>query len=688
MSNPIASFSGLASGIQWRDIVDQLVQVERSRTVAPLEQQMAMRQEQRTAWSTFKSLTEKLNDASRALRAGSIGGFTAFAPASATTSRTLLNATASSSAAAGAYKVEVLQLAQASKLSGNAVADTKTALGWTGDFAVNGASIAIDAADTLEVVRNKINGANTGLTPTGVSATILSDGGSGGRIVLTRTTPGATPIEITDGTGGMARELGFLDSRSKPVSSTVVAIATALGVQTSPAPASIRIDGKLVTLDLASDSIADIVAKINAAGAQASALAEPFGDETRYRLQVQGNVQAVDGDADSAAIIETLGVVAGGYGDVKQTVSSGVFTSSADAVATAATSLEGLKIGGASANLAAGDAINIRGMRGDGTAVTIGLVIEPGDTMQTLLDRINDATSGFGSGARPASATLGSDGAIRLMDGTGGESRLALSLGITRADGTTDTLGVPTTTTAGRARELVVGQDAQVMVDGVMITRSSNTIAEVIPGVSLSLLNAEPGTEIDLTVSKNVDNGLASVKSFAEAYNEILKFFDEQRAAGQPLSGSSTLRGIVSDFTSSLRTEVATNGTYSRLSLMGLALDRSGVLTVDESAVRKALSEKPDEVEALFGFDGVGNAFVDATDNATRFGTGTISSQIKSIDDGDFRLNQRKTEAERRLADRQAALISQYVKMESALSALNSQGSFLSQQLASFQANR
>lgn len=688
MSNPIASFSGLASGIQWRDIVDQLVAVERSRTVQPLEQQIELRQSQRTAWSTFKSLTEKLNDAARALRAGSIGGFTASAPASALTSRTLFNATASSGAAAGTYKVEVLQLAQASKVSGDTVANSKAALGYAGDFQVGTATISVVAEDTLETVRNKINAANTGATPTGVAATILSDGATGGRIVLTRTTPGAQPIALTDGTSGIARELGFLDTRSKPISSTVTAIATALGVQTSPAPASIRVGGKLITLDLATDSIADIVSKINAAGGQASSVAEAYGNETRYRLQVQGNVQAVDGDADSAAIVEMLGLEAGGFGDVKQTVSTGAFTSGGGAAATTSTALAGLEIGGASANLAAGDAINIRGLRGDGTAVTIGLVIQPGDTMQTLLDRINDATSGFGAGARPASATLGSDGVIRLMDGTGGESRLSLSLGVVRADGSTGTLGVPTTTTHGRARELVVGQDAQVMVDGVMVTRSSNTIADVIPGVSLSLLNAEPGSEVDLTVTKNVDSGVTAVKAFADAYNNILKFFDEQRAEGQPLTNSSTLRGIMSSFTAGLRTEVGSNGTYNRLSIMGLALDRSGILTVDESKVRKALSEKPEEVEALFGFDGVGNVFVDATDAATRFGTGTISSQIKSIDDGDFRLKLKKTEAERRLEDRRASLIDQYVKMERALSALNSQGSFLSQQIASLQANR
>ena len=61
MSNPIASFSGLASGVQWRDIVDQLLEVERSRTVAPIERQIEARNKQKEAWNNFKGLVEKLN---------------------------------------------------------------------------------------------------------------------------------------------------------------------------------------------------------------------------------------------------------------------------------------------------------------------------------------------------------------------------------------------------------------------------------------------------------------------------------------------------------------------------------------------------------------------------------------------------------------------------------------------------
>ena len=76
-------------------------------------------------------------------------------------------AAASSTAAPGSYKVEVLQLAGSSKVSGGTVSNVKTALGLTGTFTVNGKSIAVAATDTLETVRTKINSANSGLTPMG-----------------------------------------------------------------------------------------------------------------------------------------------------------------------------------------------------------------------------------------------------------------------------------------------------------------------------------------------------------------------------------------------------------------------------------------------------------------------------------------------------------------------------------------
>src|SRR5690606_32542464 len=109
-------------------------------------------------------------------------------------------------------------------------------------------------------------------------------------------------------------------------------------------------------------------------------------------------------DANSQAVIDALGFTAGKSGSVSQVVRSGALTDGGDAVATSATALAGLKLNGADAGLANGDAINIRGVRGDGTVVNIGIKVDPGETIQDLLDKFNDATTGFGAGDRPATA--------------------------------------------------------------------------------------------------------------------------------------------------------------------------------------------------------------------------------------------------------------------------------------------
>ncbi|MCU0646570.1 MAG: flagellar filament capping protein FliD [Gemmatimonadaceae bacterium] len=682
---PTASFSGLASGVQWRDIIDRLMQVEESRKLTPVTRQIDQRAEAKQAWGRFRTLVTDFNAAARAVRQNGIGGFVASAAASPSTSRQLVSVSATTGAAAGRYGVEVLQVAQAAKVSGEAVANAATALGLTGDFQINGRTITVAATDSLTAVRDKINAANTGTNATRVTASILSDRTGGGRLVLSARETGANGLAITDGTGGIARELGFVNSQSRQVPSTTMAIAAALGVQTSPPPASIRVGGQLISIDLATDSIASIVSKINAAGGQAAIASEPNGASTAYRIQVDGNVQAVAGDADSEAILETLGFAAGESAAVRQRVSTSAFTDANDAVAGANTLLTELKVGGVSAGLGVGDAINIRGTRGDGSSVTIGLTIGAGDTLATLVSRINDATAGFGAGSRPAVASVGADGRINLTDGTAGESRLGLSIGISRLDGSSGTLGTTATTMTGRPRLATRGQDAEFRVDGVLFSRSGNTVTDAIPGVSLTLQQAEVGTTVAVTVDRNTNGSVDALKKFTDAYNAIGTFFREQRQVGAALYGNSALRGAVSGFTEALRTQVSGNGTYDRAPLVGISLDRNGVLGIDESVLRRALAEKPDEVEALFGLTGIGTAVVRATDRATAFGTGTISSQERSIDDQTARLDARAADVRRRLEQRRAQLAQEYSRMETALSRLNAQGSWLAGQVRSLQ---
>jgi flagellar hook-associated protein 2 len=670
------NISGLSSNIQWGDVVDATIKAMEARTVTPLTTQIEKRAAQKDAWNQFKTLVDTLNSSALSLRRSGIGGYVANVPTSPTTGRSLLSATPTLSATPGKYRVEVLQLADAAKLSGGSFTDTAAARGLTGSFSLNGSAVTIAATDSLRDIQAKINATNTGASPSGVTASIVSEGGSAGRLVLTSTSKTANEISITDGTGGMARELGFLDTRSKPVSSAVQAVALAMGMSVWPQPAQIRVGNTVITADLSVDSISSIAARINAAGGAASVESEQYGDETRYRLTVDGNVSAIDGDADSADIISALGFGAGESGTIRQTVQSPVLTDGATA-ATNGTSLIGLGVAGTSSGLTVGDAINIRGTRGDGTPISFGLVVKNGDTMQTLLDRLNNATSGFKSGSRTATAALGDDGRIRLTDDIGGSSRLSFSMSMTRADGTTGTIGASTVSVAGRSRELQEGREAVLLVDGREVRRSSNTVSDAIAGVTLNLTNAEPGTAIDVAVDRDQKSAADTIQKFADSYNAIRKFFDEQRNPDSALYGNSSLRRVVDSFTEALRTKAAGNETYTSLAVSGLVLDRNGLVTVDATKLSAALASKPEEMEALLGFSGVGTAFVNATDNATRFSSGTISTQLTSIDTSTVSLRRKETEAKSRLDLRRDLLVAQYTRMEEALARLKSQSSGL-----------
>lgn len=673
MTSPV-NVGGLSSGLQWNSIVDSTVKALEARTVTPITDRITTRGKQKDAWTQLQKLAETLNTNARALRRTGFGGFSASVPTSPATSRPLLSATASATATPGRSRVEVVKLADTGKVAGRSIADVAAAQNLTGGFAINGTSIAVNPSDTLEAIRTKINDANAGVT-----ASIVSDGGSAGRLVVTANSAGSAGVTITDGAGGLARELGFLDTRSKPIASSVISAAAAMGMSVVPQPAQIRVGNVVVTADLASESLSTIAAKINAAGGSGSVESELFGSETRYRLVVDGNVTAVNGDPASQAIIDAMGFAAGMPGTVQQTVQSSVFTDTGNATVTAASSLVGLKVDGVSANVQAGDAINIRGTRGDGTSVTIGLVVAPGDTMQTLLDRINDATSGFGSGARSASASLGADGRIRLTDSTGGASKLSLSMNVASAGGSTSPLGSTSTAVTGRSRMLQTGSDAIIRVEGREIVRASNTITDAIPGVTLNLLTAEPGTAIDVTIDRDVKGATDAVKAFRDSYNAIRTFFDEQRVAGAPLYADTSLRRVVQSFADSLRTEVAGNGTYNTAVSAGLLLDRNGVLTFNEETFKKAIADKPGEIENLFGLSGLGTAFVQSTDAATAFGVGTISAQLKTINENTFTLKRRETEAQQKLDRRRELLVAQFTRMEQATARLNQQsGSLLS----------
>src|SRR5687768_6457142 len=158
----IGTVSGLASGIQWRDMIDQIMEMEKSRKLAPVNSQATEATKRRDAWKSYSTLLAGVTTAAAGLRnATAFKAFSATAAKSATTSKELLTASASATAAPGKYSVEVRALAQNEKLrSTTAATSTADALSLAGEFLVNGRAVSVSATDSLSSIRDKINAVN------------------------------------------------------------------------------------------------------------------------------------------------------------------------------------------------------------------------------------------------------------------------------------------------------------------------------------------------------------------------------------------------------------------------------------------------------------------------------------------------------------------------------------------------
>jgi flagellar hook-associated protein 2 len=220
MADSTSNVTGLVSGIDYRALVDAIIAQEH-RPADTAQAQIDLATKRKTAISSYRDLVTALRDAMDKLRDGSgLNTLTTSIVGTGVGGRSLLAATASTLAQKGSYQLEVVSLARSQKLAGHAIADPTVALGMTGSFSLNGASISIVATDTLNDVRDKINATNSGLTPSKVSASILTVGPGDSRLVLTSDTAGAAGIAHVDTFGSVLFDLGLTGGSEELVAGT------------------------------------------------------------------------------------------------------------------------------------------------------------------------------------------------------------------------------------------------------------------------------------------------------------------------------------------------------------------------------------------------------------------------------------------------------------------------------------
>lgn len=222
MTSPIASFSGISSGFNYRDLVDAIIAGERA-PITRLEAEQAKLTARQQALTTYEGLLATLRTSAQGLRNG-----TAFDAVSVTSSviagsNPVANGSASPGAAPGTYEIRVQQLARAQKLGSAGQASATGALGLAGTFTVSGQEVNVAAGDSLEAIRDRINTLNSGPAATGVSASILQVSATEHRLVLTSGSTGAAGMTLADSSGTVLEQLGILDAGSPAPAAVLVA---------------------------------------------------------------------------------------------------------------------------------------------------------------------------------------------------------------------------------------------------------------------------------------------------------------------------------------------------------------------------------------------------------------------------------------------------------------------------------
>ncbi len=158
--------------------------------------------------------------------------------------------------------------------------------------------------------------------------------------------------------------------------------------------------------------------------------------------------------------------------------------------------------------------------------------------------------------------------------------------------------------------EMQAAQDAVIVVDNSTITKISNTISDVIQGVTMNLLKADSSSTISLTVSSYTSTAKTNIESFVESYNNVIGFLDEQLSfdpendeEAKPFLGDATILEIrrkLGDVISGTIPGLSTSD-YTNLSQIGITSNyETGLLSINSSTLSSALSSDPDAVAKLF----------------------------------------------------------------------------------------
>ena len=235
--------------------------------------------------------------------------------------------------------------------------------------------------------------------------------------------------------------------------------------------------------------------------------------------------------------------------------------------------------------------------------------------------------------------------------------------------------------------------DAEIVITGIgTITRTTNSITDVIPGVTLNISSL--GSAI-VRIAEDVDTTVSRVQDFIDSYNELVQFVNENNQVTRddskseitnifaPLASSRNDDSALTALRSALSSSTASGGSAARIFAdLGITTDRNGTLKFDSTKLKTAIASEPTSVsDILSSFADITATTSGTIDIYTRF-QGLLELSVNNNKETISDLSTRIQEAEKQIERQADSMRARYARLEGLMSRLQQQQSSLTSALS------
>ncbi|HGM5415841.1 MULTISPECIES: flagellar filament capping protein FliD [unclassified Serratia (in: enterobacteria)] len=315
---------------------------------------------------------------------------------------------------------------------------------------------------------------------------------------------------------------------------------------------------------------------------------------------------------------------------------------------------------------------------------------------QTSLVEMRDAINNAKAGVNASIMRVGDNDYQLAISSTATGEKNTVSVQVNNDDKLGAILNYDSAAKSNAMKQTVAGQDAEVLVNGTKIKRSTNSIADALQGVTIDLKTVTKKDEPqNLVISTDKTGTADKIKDWVDNYNSLLDTFNSltkytpvktgeaQNAKNGALLGDNTLRGVQSSIKSAL-SGAQDNPELKGLGNLGITTNtKTGKLEIDSTKLNKAIDEKPEQVANFFAGNGKDTGMATEIHNEIQSyikAGGIIENSTKSINTSLDRLNSKITTVTASIQSTIDRYKQQFVQLDTMMSKLSGTGDYLKQQ--------